>query len=122
MRVANDTLIDAPVDWSVPWTSGPISLQHIMNYSIQLFFSGTPAGMLKLQCSNDANDSGRGENYWSLEARNWTDIESSEQIVAGPGDHTWTVCNAGYMWVRVNWAPSSGTAQLDRARFTAKGL
>jgi len=122
MRVANDSLISSPADWSVPWQSQPISMQHIMNFSIQLFFSGSPAGMLRLQCSNDSVDSSRSESTWPSQVQKWTDIDSSEQLIAAAGDHTWSVCGAGYMWVRVSWAPTSGTAQLDSARFTAKGL
>lgn len=122
MRVANDSLIDTPADWSTQWYSQPILLQQTVNFSVQLFFSGTPVGMLKLQCSNDASNSSRDERTWTAQTSHWTDVECSEQIIATAGDHTWTVQNAGYMWVRVSWAPSGGTSQLDVARFTAKGF
>ncbi len=121
MRVANDSLISGAQDWSTAWTSMPILLQHAASASIQLFFSGSPAGMLKLQCSNDAANM-RSDTSWSGQAQNWTDIEGSEQIIAAAGDHTWQLCNVGYMWVRVSWAPASGTSSLDSARFTTKGV
>lgn len=82
MRVANDSLIDGPVDWSTQWYSQPIALTHVANYSISLFFSGSPAGMLTLQCSNDFNRSTGDERTWSSQVSNWTDVECSEQIVS----------------------------------------
>ena len=57
MRIANNTLIDTPVDLSAPWESGAIYLGHIAMYSVQLVFTGTTIdGDFKLQGSNDEGD------------------------------------------------------------------
>lgn len=123
MRIANDTLIDAPADLSSPWTSKAIWLGHVTNYSIQLFFTGTPEGSFKLQCSSDAGTkSNLGEAYIETGLTHWTDIANSTQAVDEAGDHTWQVENAGYPWVRVVWAPTSGTGSLTSARFNTKGI
>lgn len=124
MRIANDSLLNIgeTADFSNPWYSDPINLASVMNYSIQLKWTGAPVGELRLQCSNDVNDSNRGEEYWAAQVTTWTDIEGSEQLVNMAGDHTWQVRSAGYMWVRAVWAPTSGTGTLTGARFTTKGV
>lgn len=123
MRIANDSLITAPVDLSIPWQSMAIYLGHISNYSIQLFFTGTPAGSFKLQASNDqGHPNAQSLNQQSADVDNWTDVSGSTQIVDEAGDHTWQVENAGYAFVRVKWAPTSGSASLTSARFNLKGV
>jgi hypothetical protein len=124
MRVANDSLLNEgeTIALASSWESKAINLASIMNYSIQLKWTGTPVGQYKLQCSNDPNDSNRGDNYWASKVATWTDIEGSEQLVNMDGNHTWQVRSAGYMWVRVVWLPTSGSGTLTSARFTAKGL
>jgi hypothetical protein len=122
MRIANNSLLDlgATASFAIPWTSEPINLASVMNYSIQLQWTGTPVGELRLQVSNDFNDQNRSQQFWAPTI--WTDVEGSEQLVNAAGDHTWQVRDAGYMWVRAVWAPTSGSGTLTSARFTTKGL
>ena len=122
MRVGADSFIDAPVDWSFSWASPALSLRHVVNYNIQLAWTGTAAGMLHLQLSNDAASTDMSGTIASNSISTWTDISGSEQLVSGAGNHAWQVQNAGYLWVRVVWQPTSGTATLSSARFATKGF
>lgn len=130
MRISNDELTvnkvkpsHSPIDMSVAFNSDPIWLGHISNYAIQLFFTGTPTGTLKLQASLDKGNPTKGESHWDLGSiKNWTDLDCSSQGVSASGDHMWQVDNAGYNWVRVVWTPAGGTGTLDSARFNAKGI
>ena len=102
-------------------TSDPIWLAHISNYSIQLVFTGTADGTLKLQASNDegANDN----HIESAVITNWTDILNSDQAITAAGGHIWTVENAGYRWVRVVWTDgNSSGANITSARMNVKGI
>lgn len=118
MRISNDTIISSPVNMSNSWTSEPIWLGHLPGYSIQLFFSGTPGGIFRLQCSND-----KEQNVETAQGvQNWVIIAGSSQLLSEAGDHTWSVADAGYRWVRVQWIPALGSGgQLNIARFNGKG-
>jgi hypothetical protein len=72
--------------------------------SIQLVFTGTPAGAFKLQISNDASDAKNSA------PSNWTDVDSSSQTISAAGNHVYDYeCRAE--WVRVAWTASgAGTA------------
>ena len=117
MRISNDTIISGPVDLSANWTSEPIWLGHISAYSIQLFFSGTPNGAFRLQCSNDKEQNVET----AVGVTHWTTVAGSSQVIDEAGDHTWTVREAGYRWVRVQWISGLGAGSLDVAKFNAKG-
>jgi len=122
VRVGSDSLISAPVDWSTAWVSPALSLRHVVNYNIQVAWNGTLAGMLHLQLSNDAGNTDQSGTIASTALTTWTDVTGSEQLVAGAGDHSWQVQNAGYLWVRVVWSPTSGSGNLNSARFATKGF
>ncbi len=122
MRVGSDSLIDSSVDWSTAWEGPALSLRHVVNYSSQMAWDGTLNGMLKLQLSNDYGNTDNGGTMAANALPHWTDITGSEQLIAGAGDHAWQVQNSGYLWVRVVWAPASGTGNLTNARFSTKGM
>ena len=124
MRVNNDDLILSGTDMSLDITSEPIWVGHVINYSIQLVFSGaSPTGAFKLQMSLD-----EGQPQNPVEANrdtgitNWTDIAGSEQAIAAAGNHAWTAENAGYQWVRVVWTKGTSVGTIDSARFYTKGF
>lgn len=122
MRIVNDSLIDSSANLGQSWTSPAINLSHIINYSIQLSWTGSPVGVLKLQCSNDKPAGLDTVTSGAVNVSTWTDIADSDQIVNAAGNHTWQAPSVGYMWVRVVWTPTSGTGTLVTARFTAKGV
>lgn len=121
MWVGSDTLIDASVDLTTPWTSNPIPVAQVVHFSIQLQFSGAPEGTFRLRGSNDqgrpnSTDSLKGEGI-----TNWTLINGSSQLIEEAGDHMWDAREIGYRWVQVQWLPSAGTGTLNSARFSTKG-
>lgn len=123
MRIANDSLQDGATSMNSTFEMEPIFLGHIVYYSIQLVFTGSPTGNFKLQASNDKGLEDKRLGGWdSSGVSNWTDIADSQQAITAAGDHAWTVENAGYRWVRVVWTQTAGTGSLDSARFNAKGI
>lgn len=123
MRISNDELTFDSTDLSGSAVSEAYWLGHVANYSISLLFTGAPVGEFKLQCSNDLGSSASNkEALRSAEVVNWSDVKDSTQAIAEAGDHTWTVRDAGYRWVRVVWTPTSGTGTLTVARINTKGI
>lgn len=121
MRIGNGSMQAGATSLGASATLTPVWLGHIVNYSLQLVFTGTPAGTFKLQCSNDpGRPSAQGTPEYDTVV-NWTDIADSSQAVSAAGDITWDVQNAGYVWVRVVYTRSSSTGSLTSARFNVKG-
>lgn len=124
MRIANEDLLltSGPVSLAADAELRPIYLGHVVNYSIQLTFTGSPSGTFKLQCSNDPGRPylpGQVPQYDTVV--HWTDIEGSDQIIAAAGNHTWDVQNAGYLWVKVVYTRSGGSGSITVARANTKG-
>lgn len=130
MRINNEDLLEvngtrATVSLATSTTLKPIWLGHIANYSIQLVFTGTPAGAFSLQASNDVgNPHATADTQMYATVTHWTDITGSSQVVAAAGNHMWNVENTGYAWVRVVWTASgSGTTPvLTNANAFVKGV
>lgn len=125
MRVKNEDLLSlsGPVDLTSSANLRAVWLGHIVNYSIQLVFTGTPGGNFKLQCSNDPGriDSEAISNQAS-DVSNWTDVADSALVVSAAGNVVWDVQNVGYNWVRVVWTATSGSGSLTSARCYVKGV
>lgn len=124
MRIAND-FVNINSDLSVNRQSDPIYLGHIIAYSIQIFFTGTPDGVFKLQFSNDlGRPTADSEADRDFQITNWTDIGGSSQIISAAGDLGYNVENAGYRWVRLVWeATTPGTSPvITSARANLKGV
>lgn len=124
MRIANNTLISAPVTLDVNWESGAIYLGHIAICAVQLVFTGgTINGSFKLQASNDLGDtSAVSEANVQEEIVNWTDIAGSSVEINAAGDIMYNVEDTAFRWVRVVWTVTSGTGSLTSARFNLKGV
>jgi hypothetical protein len=68
-------------------------------YGVQMLLSGSDvAGTAKLQAS--------------LDNETWIDVPSSSQSITGSTDYLWSVSGAGYRYVRISWAYSSGTGNI----------
>jgi len=128
VRIFNEDILEVDGVRTAPsmaanFTLHPIYLGHIVDYSIQLVFTGTPGGNFKLQVSNDLgkiNSTTEAEQVSNV--TNWTDVAGSPQTISAAGDHTWAVENAGYRWVRVVWTQTSSTGTLVSARVNGKGV
>lgn len=120
MTVSN---IDVPFSMASNFATDPIYLGHIVNFSIQLVFTGTPTGNFTLECSNDEGEGDRVLNkFSSTGVDNWTTVSDSAFAVSAAGDCVWDVQNVGYRWVRVKWTQSAGTGSVTVARCQVKGV
>jgi hypothetical protein len=123
MRINNISLQDTATSLGASANLSAVWLGHICNYSIQLVFTGTPAGSFKLQCSNDAGSPNASQAATlATGVTNWTDVADSSQTISAAGDLTWQVANAGYNFVRVVWTRTSSTGSLTVARINTKGV
>lgn len=123
MRTSNDDLALSGTDMSVDITSDPIWLQNIVNYNIQLVFTGSPGGNFKLQISNDlGNPQAVEQQNQDFQIVNWTDMADSGQTISAAGNHSYEVQNSGHRWVRLIWTETSGSGTMTSFRFNAKGF
>lgn len=107
--------------------SQAIQVYNVLNYAIQIVFTGTPTGNFKLQASNDsAINAIASGNYLPPNAPvNWTDIANSTFTVSAAGSVMWNFDDPGYNWVRVVYTDTSGgtsTAIITSSVFNGKGI
>mgnify|MGYP003659483280 CR=1 FL=1 len=121
MRVKTHSITFASTDLTSDTSSNLIWLGHIVNYAIQLAFTGSPNGTFKLQASVDEISP---VNPKVTDITNWTDIKGSDQIINESGDHMWSGKNSGYTFVRIVWTANStsNNAILTSSRFMVKGV
>jgi hypothetical protein len=130
MRTKNENLLEVDGsavsgDLSSSKNLKPVWLGHIVLFSAQLVFTGTPAGSFKLQGSNDlGNPNASGESQRYANVTNWTDIADSEQTISAAGNHLYEVRDASYNWIRIVWTASGAgtTPVLTSARAVVKGI
>lgn len=102
-----------PTDMSVAINSIPTNLDSIVSYSISAIFTGSPAGVLQLQLSDDVPIINIPDpNSWSI-------ITDSIQNIAAAGHYSINVELPAYSWVRLQYIPSGGSGTLT-ARINAK--
>lgn len=100
-------------DMTTTINSTPMNLDEVVSYSIQAVFTGSPAGTLQLQSSDDiVNVTGTGPT-------NWTIITDSINGISAAGSYTINVEFPAYSWVRLQYIPSAGSGTLN-ARINAK--
>lgn len=105
-----------------------IQLQDMVDFSIQIFFTGTPTGSFKLQASNDPvppKTLQPGVNgAITFSPTHWSDIADSGFSVVAAGDVMWNYRDAGFTFVRVVYTDSSSgasTAVIASAEYNGKG-
>ena|SRR5271165_2313668 len=102
-----------PTDMTVPINSLAVNLDSIVSYSIQAIFSGSPAGSLQLQSSDDTP-------LAQIPAANsWTVITDSVQGISAAGTYVVNVELPAYSFVRLQWIPTGGSGTLN-VRINAK--
>lgn len=90
------------------YTSPAFKLDQVMMFSIEATWTGTPTGNISLQASND------GVNYYQISG-------TSQATGGAAGGFLWNVSNAGYLYVQLYYAFTSGTGTLN-ATGTSKGF
>lgn len=122
MRIANENLLTAPVDMATSFQLRALWLGHICNFAIQLVFTGSPVGTLRIQASADSGTPDGGTSPQASGVSNWTDITASDVAITTAGNAMINVQNAGYNWVRLVYVSTSGTGSLTSARANVKGV
>lgn len=101
----------------------PLTLYYA--YSIQVVYTGTPTGTLKLQCSDDPlGNYGNTVLLPQNQPVNWTDVTTSPVTISAAGNYVWNCWAIGYNWTRLVYTDSSGgtsTAILTVATLSGKG-
>lgn len=121
MRIQNESLTLDGTDMQSDIVSDPIWLAHIVNFSIQIVFTGTPNGSFKIQGSNDAGSA--TNNVSNADVTNWSDVGSTTVNVTAAGSHIYNIENSGYKWARLVWTDSSSgsPSTITSARYNVKG-
>lgn len=123
MRIFNESVIFPSNDLSVGQISEGIYLGHIVDYAIQIFFTGSPLGNFKLQVSNDLGQiNSQSRVVQDSTVVNWSDVADSAFTVSAAGDVFWDVQNAGHRWVRVVWTATGGSGTITSAKVNGKGV
>jgi len=121
MRIKNESLALSGTDMTTTITSDPIWLAHIVNFSIQAVFTGTPNGAFTLQGSND--EGSKSNDVTNAVITNWSTVDSSSKAVTSSGSVLYNIENAGYRWVRLVWTDtSSGASTITSCRSNVKGV
>lgn len=131
MQIRNEDLLDidgtrATVSLAASANLKPIYVGGTALASIQLVFTGTPAGNFKLQLSNDLGrpNSASGEATKYVGVSNWSDMANSSLTVSAAGDIWYDLPDISAEWIRVVWTATgagSGTPTLTIARSKSKG-
>lgn len=110
------------------FNSNGIYLNQTFVYSIQAIWTGaSAAGTIQIEISNDNvppvlySSLGSPASNPSANVVNWTPYPATQQTVAGAGSFMWNFSDAGYGWVRLNFAYSSGTGLLTVNAWTKGG-
>ena len=102
MRYINDSIMDA-IDASVATTNSEvIDSKMCKKLSLQCVATGTAAGTIKVQFSNDI-----------LAPVNWSDIASATIAVSGAGVTQLAPIDVCYQWMRCVYTKSSGTGTIS---------
>lgn len=94
-------------DMSADITSDIVDLSKEILAGCQAVFTGSPVGVINLQCSNDR--------------LTWTDIADSSVNVNGASNVYWNVKNISFPHLRIFYDFTSGTGTLN-AIITPKGF
>jgi hypothetical protein len=122
MRVVQKKIFDT-VTINANTNSSPVSVEHLITWSIQAVWTGTPTGTFKVQFSNDIASDAIGTGV-----TNWTDVPSGMFTNGGTApsgsagnfsissrDHV------NYEWIRLVYTSTSGTGPCT-ATMVGKGF
>lgn len=128
-RYNTPNIIPASTVMATTIDSLAMQLEDMVNFSIQIVFTGTPTGSFKLQASDDPVPKPSqvfGPNgVVTYTPSNWTDVANSSFTVAAAGNVCWDYNNCGFNYVRVVYTDTSGgssTAIITSATFNGKGI
>lgn len=103
MRYLRETLLSG-ANAAVNQTSAAVDCSYVIAASLQVVSTGTAAGTVKLQASNDAPGPGSPSNF--------TDIPSASVAVAGAGSYLIPKLDISYQYIRAVYTFTSGTGTI----------
>lgn len=95
-------------DMSGNLIAGPEQLTYIYGYAVQANYSGSPAGVLKLQASND------GVNF--------VDIADTTFAISAAGSTVINCTSSNYLYVQCVWTASGGSTGSLSVDIVIKGV
>lgn len=105
-----------------------MQLNDLVNFSIQIVFTGTPTGTFKLQASDDPvpkkNLVVGANGLITYTPTYWTDVANSTFTVSAAGNVMWDYSNRGFTYVRAVYTDTSSgmsTAIVTYASFNGVG-
>lgn len=81
-------------------------------FAVQAVTTGTAAGTLKLQCSNDAGVIPEAGEHAATGIANWEDVADATEAVNGADVYTLQSTSQFYRWCRVVYVATSGTGNM----------
>lgn len=104
-------LVPTPQTITTTWSSTPVDVSRMNDYSVQIQFTGASASV-RVEVSNDFTINN------GASVANWTTISGSVQTATGTGSGMYEVDNSGHHWVRI---VVDGSMTLNVANFISKG-
>ena len=120
MKIHNNPFELDGTDMTAAITSEPEYVGEIINYSIQLAFTGTPDGDFIIEASNDEVKSTK--NVVPSDITNWTQVSTTE--VTAAGNVLIQVADITYQWIRLKWVDtaSGSPSTITSAIYFMKGI
>jgi hypothetical protein len=110
MRFVRYNTIQAK-DASVNQTSAvPMDISSVVAASAQVVMTGTAAGTVKIQVSNDAPNSTEVSGVPNV--TNWSDVSGASVNVSGAGTYLIPVINISYQYMQIVYTKGSGTGTI----------
>jgi hypothetical protein len=122
MKIAYCDLLNKTPITAANYTSQGYYIGRVVNYAVQVVFTGSPTGTLKLQVSCDVGNPNASLPYSDDSVINWVDLPGTSTSITAAGTSFFNLVDAGYSWVRVVYTHTSGTAQITVAQIHMKGL
>lgn len=121
MRQFFKTLVSAGDATANPLNSAKLDARQLYSLSVIIVSSsGSNAGTLKLQGSNDPCAFGNVADDFT--PTNWVDIASATVTVASGAIGTFQVNPICYAWLRVVWTPTGGAAGTITVNVNGQGF
>lgn len=113
MKTVNDQVVTSQ-SLSANFASDAILVDQIYGFSMHLIYTGTPSGILSIECSNDPVQR-------ASDIANWTPISGATVTISAAGDTLFNVDKVYFRWIRIKYTFSSSTGSLS-ANYFAKGV
>lgn len=88
-------------------TSRAIQFDNVTRMSIHIIMTGSPVGVVSLQCSNDLVS-----DHSSDTVTNWVDYTDGSSVVSGADQVMFNIRDVSFKWIRLVYVRGSGTGSM----------